>query len=237
MTVMQFNEAGQFEGGIYEKVEVTAEVIVSSSIEAHEIIVTREGSLTIQGKLNAPYIHVEGKLTVEDTIETNEMTIDSTAEVAAGNNVIATNVENKGKFKLNEGLRTAQLHSKGVLVARGPVNAEQFKSTGSIQLDNDLTAQDIEIIVAESSNIRYVNGGNVTVKAEREKLLFKDTASKLSVRELDGKEVAVENVVADIVRGSRVVIHNNCTIKTVEYEEDYTYDESSDVYEFAKIKR
>lgn len=237
MTVMNWNEPTSVEGGIFEKIEVSAPITVTSSIEANEITIHKTGTLIVQGKVNAPFIRVSGILNIEDTLETEQLTIDSDAELIVSGDAITASIHNKGRLQTEGGLRSDKFDSAGVVVARGPINAKHFKSTGSLQLDNDLTAQETEIIVSEVSNIRYLNGGKVHVKAEREMLLFKDEESRLAVREIDGSLVTLENVVAELVRGDNVTIKNNCTIKSVEYTESYDYDESSDVHEFAKIKR
>ncbi|WZE72878.1 hypothetical protein QA538_10380 [Macrococcus sp. CCM 2573] len=237
MTMMNWDEPASVEGGIFEKIEVSAPVTVSSSIEANEITIHKTGTLTVQGKVNAPFIRISGTLNIEDALETEQLTIDKDAELRVNRDTISASIHNKGRLQTEGGLRSKKFESTGVVVARGPINSERFKSTGSFQLDNDLTVQAAEIIVSEVSNIRYLNGGEVQVKAEREMLLFKDEDSRLSVREIDGSVLTLENVIAELVRGDNVTIKNNCTIKTVEYTESYNYDESSDVHEFAKIKR
>ncbi|PKD99610.1 hypothetical protein [Macrococcoides caseolyticum] len=237
MTMINWNEPASVEGGIFEKIEVSAPVTVTSSIEANEIMIHETGTLTVQGKVNAPFIRVSGTLNIEDTLETEQLTIDKDAELRVNRDTISASIHNKGRLQTEGGLRSEKFDSTGVVVARGPINSERFRSTGSLQLDNDLTVQAAEIIVSEVSNIRYLNGEEVQVKAEREMLLFKDEDSRLSVREIDGSVLTLENVIAELVRGDNVTIKNNCTIKTVEYTESYNYDESSDVHEFAKIKR
>lgn len=48
MTVMNWNEPTSVEGGIFEKIEVSAPITVTSSIEANEITIHKTGTLIVQ---------------------------------------------------------------------------------------------------------------------------------------------------------------------------------------------
>ncbi|MCE4957772.1 hypothetical protein [Macrococcoides caseolyticum] len=224
-------------GGIYETIQVEGNTIASSSIEANELVVEADGVLKIEDQLNVPYLTVKGELRIEGTLETNELIIEQNGYVAVLENVVLSTLNNKGTIDLKQGLRAQEIHNQGAFIGSGPVNTTVFHSEGSIRLDESLNAEETIISVAEASNIRYITSEHTTIKAEREKLIFKDRASRLTVREMDSKRADVENLVCDVLRADDVEIKKYCTIKVVEYVNDYQYDEASDVLEFAKISR
>ncbi|WP_312040085.1 hypothetical protein [Macrococcoides bohemicum] len=224
-------------GGIFETINVEGNSVVNSSVEANELIVEKESVLKIEGKLNVPYLKVYGELVIEGTLETNELVIGGDGYIAVQNEAIIGTIDNKGTLDLKRGIKVDDIQNKGSFIGMGPVKATTFQSNGSVRLDEELNAENVTITVAEVSNIRYIICDELTVKAEREKLIFKDESSVLTVREIDAVSASVENVVCDLLRADDVTIKENCSIKVVEYVNDYEYDEASDVLEFAKIKR
>lgn len=224
-------------GGIFETINVEGNSVVNSSVEANELIVEKESILKIEGKLNVPYLKVYGELVIEGTLETNELVIGEGGYIAVQDEAIIGTIDNKGTLDLKRGIKVDDIQNKGSFIGMGPVKATTFQSNGSVRLDEELNAENVTITVAEVSNIRYIICDELTVKAEREKLIFKDESSVLTVREIDAVKARVENVVCDLLRADDVTIKENCSIKVVEYVNDYEYDEASDVLEFAKIKR
>lgn len=224
-------------GGIFETINVEGSSVVNSSVEANELIVEKESVLKIEGKLNVPYLKVYGELVIEGMLETNELVIGEDGYIAVQDEAVIGTIDNKGTLDLKRGIKVDDIQNKGAFIAMGPVKATTFQSNGSVRLDEELNADNVTITVAEVSNIRYIVCNALTVKAEREKLIFKDESSILTVREIDAVNVSVENVLCDLLRADDVTIKAHCSIKVVEYVNDYKYDEASDVLEFAKITR
>ncbi|WP_414042190.1 hypothetical protein [Macrococcus animalis] len=224
-------------GGIFETIKVEGNAVATSSLEANEVIVEKDGILKVEGKLNVPYLKVEGELVVEGTLETNELVISDQGYLVVLGEVIVETVDNKGTIDLKRGLKANEIQNKGTFIGMGPVKTTVFNSKGSIRLDEELNAENITIAVAEVSNIRYIMCDQITVKAERENIIFKDQDSLLTVREVDAVNASVENIVCDLLRADDVTIKENCSIKAVEYVNAYEYNEASNVLEFAKITR
>lgn len=224
-------------GGIFETINVEGNSLVTSSVEANELIIEQDSVLKVEGKLNVPYLKVYGELVIEGTLETNELVIAQDGYIVVQDEAIIETIDNKGTLDLKRGVKVNDIQNKGAFIGMGPVKAITFHSNGSIRLDEELNAENITITVAEVSNIRYIICKELTVKAERDKLIFKDEASKLTVREIDAVNASVENVICDLIRADDVTIKEHCSIKVVEYVNDYKFNEASDVLEFAKIKR
>lgn len=237
MTSILWKDEPNVTGGIYETINVEGDIIADASIEANEIVISKEGKLKVEGQLNVPYLKVSGELIIEGTLETNELSISDTGYLVVKGDVIADHIGNKGTIDLKQGLKANEIKNNGAFIGLGPVKAESFHSKGSLRLDDELNAKEIAITVAEVSNIRYIIAEDLVVKAEREKLIFKDEASQLTSREIDVVHANVENLVCELLRADDVAIHENCSIKAVEYVNAYDYNESSDVLEFSKITR
>lgn len=223
-------------GGIFENIRTSAQTDFTSSVEANEIMVDQGGDLFIKGRLNAPYITVNGVLDVMDTLETSVIHVKSDGLLKVGDAMTAESLDVDGQAELSK-VRAERLSTKGTFKSTGPVDAKQFMSAGELRVAGDLSAEEVNIKVAANSLVNYINANTVSIKARREGLLFKDKDATLSVLEIIGNDVYVENVTADLVRGDQVTIGPNCVVKVVEYTDRYDYDESSEVLEFGKISK
>ncbi|KAA1039341.1 hypothetical protein ERX35_007145 [Macrococcus equipercicus] len=222
-------------GGVFERINVEARADLTSSVETNELTLGTAGDLFIEGRLNAPYISNKGILDVMDTIETEALSNHQDAVVKAGDQVNARTIDNDGTLDFGRSLRADTLHASGTVTA-GFAAVTTFQSSGKLTIDQ-LSGDDVHIKAALNSTVNFINAAHVTVKAQREALLFKDDDARLVVKEIAGNDIVIENVVADLVRGDRVSIGQNCIIKVVEYTESYQLDDSSDVYELGKISR
>lgn len=223
-------------GGIFENIRTSARTDLTSSVEANEVMVDNGGDLFIQGRLNTPYITVNGVLDVMDTLETSVIHVKSDGTLKVGDAMTAESLDVDGNAELAK-VRVERISSKGTFNAAGPVDAKQFSSSGPLRVNGDLSAEEIYIKVAPNSLVNYINASAVSIKAAREGLIFKDKDTTLSVLEVIGDDVYVENITADLVRGDRVTIGQNCVIKVVEYTESYDYDQSSEILELGKISK
>ncbi|TDL97979.1 hypothetical protein ERX27_05830 [Macrococcus brunensis] len=223
------------DGGIFETIHLDQSVTYASSVEANEIDV-QSGSVVIEGRLNAPYLSNAGGLEVTSTLETNELANKKEAHLKVADNVVAQTVNNAGTLELGHHFKAETIESTGKLVAAGTIEATSVRLSGFIQL-HDIRAERLDITVTHNSSADYLAASDIRIKAQREALIFKDDDHSLKVNEIDGGEVYLENVIAELVRGDRVTIGPNCTIKVVEYTEDYKLDEQSDVLELGKITR
>ena len=61
------------------------------------------------------------------------------------------------------------------------------------------------------------------------------SVGKLTTESIEGDEIELSNVEADIVRGGRVTIHSGCKIGRVEYSEYCSIDETSVVESCVKV--
>lgn len=224
-------------GGIFEIIKVEGNVEATSSVEANEMMIEQDSTLKIDGKLNVPYLKVNGELVIEGTLETNELVISDKGYLVVQGEVIVKTIDNKGTLDLKRGLKADDIQNKGAFIGMGPVKSTLFNSKGSIRLDEELNAEHITIAVAEVSNIRYIMCDDITVRAERENIFFKNEDTTLTVREIDAVNASVENLICDLCRADDVMIKGNCSIKAVEYVNEYHYNESSNVLEFVKITR
>ncbi|TDM11965.1 hypothetical protein [Macrococcus lamae] len=234
-TKLNITEPFVAEGGVFEQINAEVRTDFTSSVETHELTIGTDGDVFVEGRLNAPYISNKGTLDIMDTIETEELANHPDAVIKAGDHVGARIIDNEGTLELGRSLRAESLQSKGS-ISTGVVDTTTFQSTGTLNID-ELNADDLHIKVGPDSSIKFINANNISIKAMREGLIFKDDDAKLVVEEIEGSDVYVENVIADLVRGDQVRIGRNCIIKVVEYTDTYHLDESSEVYELGKISR
>lgn len=222
-------------GGIFETIHLDRSITYTSSVEANEVDV-QSGSVVIEGRLNAPYLVNAGELEITSTLETTNLTNQKEAYLKVMADVIAQTINNAGILELGAHCKAEALESTGKLQTAGTIEAASVRLEGGIQL-HDVRADQLNIIVTHNGSADYLTASDINITAKREALIFKDDDHSLKVDEIDGGRVYVENIIADLVRGDQVTIGPNCTIKVVEYTEDFELDDRSDVLELGKITR
>ncbi|TDM00816.1 hypothetical protein [Macrococcus carouselicus] len=223
------------QGGIFEVIDIDKATIYTSSIEANEFNVSEE-SAVIEGRLNAPYVTNSGSLEVTSTLETHTLKNKRDAILRISDHVVGQSIDNAGMLELGGHLKAEHLKSTGRLISEGVIEGETVILEGPVKV-REIRAEHIELTLTADCVADYLTANQITINAKRENLLFKDKDHSLKVNEIDGGRVYIENVIAELVRGDEVVIGPNCTVKVVEYTENYTLDDQSDVLELGKITR
>ena len=169
----------------------------------------RCGSLTSSGSLSAQTVQVEGLASVSGSLRTEQA---FTAD------------ELRASGSLEAGSVHCRAHrSSGACRVSGDVEAETAVLSGAVEIGGLLNAETVEISANRAVHISAIGGGTIRV-------LQKDTATVLGIfhtspgcariGSIEGDNIELEYVEAEIVRGKYVRIGHGCRIGTVEYGEN-----------------
>ena len=169
----------------------------------------RCGSLTSSGSFSAQTVQVEGFASVSGSLRTEQaFTAD---ELRASGSLEAGSVHCRA------------LCSSGACRVSGDVEAETAVLSGAVEIGGLLNAETVEISANRAVHISAIGGGTIRV-------LQKDTATVLGIfhtspgcariGSIEGDNIELEYVEAEIVRGKYVRIGHGCRIGTVEFGEN-----------------
>lgn len=227
---------GVMDGGCYNHISVSGRCKVSSDLVCRELKVN--GGFRGHGNVDC-----SGDITVSGSF-TGEK------DVKAGN------LSGTGTVKVLGDLEAGRIHIPGGLTVEGNVAAGEMKVTGSLKVTGDVEADSVVvgglvnvggIINADEIAIKLdmsqchvgsIGGSKVTISQGSAggilSAIWKN-AGKLSTETIEGDELELHNVEADVVRGGSVIIHGGCNIGRVEYSQYCSIDETSLVESCVKV--
>ena len=233
---MKISGASSMPGGEYRRVSISGAGRVNGSLKCEELHCS--GASNVQGDVDcAGELCTSGAGKVAGSVRCGSLTASGTFS--------AQTVQVEGLASVSGSLRTEQaltadeLRASGSLEA-GSVHCRAFRTSGSCRVSGDieaetavlsgaaeigglLNAETVEISANRAVHISAIGGGSIHV-------LQKDTATILGlfhtspgcacIGSIEGDNIELENVEAEIVRGKYVRIGHGCRIGTVEYGEN-----------------
>ena len=102
-----------------------------------------------------------------------------------------------------------------------------------INIDGLLSADNINITIYKSANVKEIGGENIDVRSDKKinniPLVGKFFSNRLIAETIEGDYVYLENTSAKKVSGKTVVIGKNCNIEEVNYEVSLEVNDNSKV--------
>ena len=223
------------DGGCYNRIISSGSCKVSSDLVCREMRVSGSfracgsvdcngsvrstGSLTCAGKLIAGNLVTSGSAKIQGDLESGP--IQSTGSLNVGGDVEA-----------------ASIRSSGGLHVDGDVEADSFTTTGALEVGGMVNADTVDIQVSVGQlKVGAIGGSDVRVthSASGNLLSMLGTAGSLVCSSIEGDQVDLTAVKAEMVRGTNVVIRGGCDIDQVEYSETCTVDGEARVGNCVKI--
>ena len=169
----------------------------------------RCGSLSASGDFSAQSVQVEGLASVSGSLRTERaLTAD---ELSASGSLEAGSVHCRA------------FRASGSCRVRGDLEAETAVLSGAAEIDGLLNAETIEISANRAVRIHAIGGGSIHILQKDTAVilgLFRTTPGRARIGSIEGDDIELENVEAEIVRGKYVRIGHGCRIGTVEYGEN-----------------
>ena len=129
-----------------------------------------------------------------------------------------------GAGRVNGSLKCEELHCSGAAKVQGGVDcAGELRSSGAVQIGGLLNAETVEISANPAVHIHAIGGGTIRVLQKDTTTflgIFRTSPGCARIGSIEGDNIELEYVEAEIVRGKYVRIGRGCRIGTVEYGEN-----------------
>jgi cytoskeletal protein CcmA (bactofilin family) len=227
--------AGKIEGGTYERVKISGSGSVTGDVEADEFKVA--GSARVEGRLRAARLEVAGAFKSDGELEVGEGEI--AGSLTAGGPIQAQELRISGAAKCGP-IRGGYIRINGAAKVAGDVEADFLRIAGVFRVEGLLSADRLEIRLEDSSRARELGGEVIQVRrgtawggllSSLGKLLGTRGRGTLEVELVEGDEVDLEWVRAEVVRGRVVRLGPGCRVGRVEYQESLEVSPEAEVGE------
>ena len=174
--------------------------------------VSISGAGKVQGSLKCEELHCSGAANVQGDVDCAGELCTSGAGKVAGN-VRCGSLTSSGSFSAQS------VQVEGLASVSGSLRTEQALTADEIRASGSLEAGSVHCRALRSSGACRVSGD---VEAETAVILglFRTTPGRARIGSIEGDDIELENVEAEIVRGKYVRIGQGCRIGTVEYGEN-----------------
>lgn len=206
------------------------------------------GACNIVGKIDANLLKISGSCNSNENIKSEEIKVygafSSKGEVFCNNRFIVNGeasilkgdfnglVKVRGELNIKEYSSFENIEVYGELKTLGNFEGNSFYGYGRVDIEGLLSADKVEIIIHDNSEIKEIGGENISIKNNTSKKLFGilfNQTKKGYVRcnLIEGDNIYLENTICDIIRGENITIGKGCTIGTIEYSNNLTVDKES----------
>ncbi len=213
--------AGSVGGGEYENISISGSGKVTSDIRCQSF--KSSGSVHIAGSVECSgEFKIAGSGLVDGDVKCGSCNLAGAAKVKS--------IEANGELKL-----------AGAFNADGNVSGEKVIIVGVANINGLINGDEIRITFDGCVKANEIGGGTIEIAPKKEQKAYwfgkkRIKPSKLSeIGTIEGDEISLELVKADVVRGANVTIGDGCEIEKVEYSESLEISENAHVDYQVKI--
>ena len=227
--------SGKVEGGVYDRVKISGSGKVTGDVEAEEF--KGAGAVTVEGSLRARRFDVSGAFKAEGDLDVEEGEASGSFKVEG--RVTARELKVSGAAKCGP-IQGGYIRVNGALKAKGDIEADTVRLSGMFKVEGLISADRVEIHLEDHSKARELGGEVIEVRRESSwggllgRLFGTHGKGSLEVEAVEGDELDLEWVVAEVVRGRVVRIGPGCRIGRVEYQESLEASPEAEVGEEVK---
>ncbi len=230
--------SGKVEGGVYDRVKISGSGKVTGDVEAEEF--KGAGAVTVEGSLKAGKFEVSGAFKAEGALEVEEGEVSGSFKVEGP--VSAQELRISGAAKCGP-IQGGYIRVSGALKAKGDIEADTVRLSGAFKVEGLISADRVEIHLEDRSKARELGGETIQVRrgtafggllSTLGRLLGTHGRGILEVEAVEGDELDLEWVVAEVVRGRVVRIGPGCRVGRVEYHESLEVSPEAEVGEEVK---
>ena len=221
----------EFNGAIKSRdVKVMGDSTFQSNINARELNIY--GDTTLRGRGILGVLKVRGDFKSYSQLEIKDKSI------IMGNCEIKEDLKVKyikimGSINLDKNIYFDIINVLGEIKIIGNCEGNYFYSKGIAKIKGLLSAEKIEIVPKEISEIEEIGGSEMIIRKSRGISILK---GKVISKLIEGDNIILENTNCNIVRGHDINILSGCTIDKIEYTGELTIDKNSKVGEKICLK-
>lgn len=176
------------------------------------------GAVNVEGALGCGSLHCDGS--------THCLRLNCAGEVHASGSLVVEEALGAGQLDSSGSLqagsiRCGELQSSGRLKVGGDVEAEQVRLSGAVQIPGLLNAEAVDIR-AGGVEIGSIGGSSIRIlpgEGHGWGIFRRSTPVCAQIGTIEGDDIELDCVQAQVVRGRRVRIGAHCRIGRVEYSE------------------
>ncbi len=185
------------------------------------------GSGKVEGSIYGGTFTISGSGTVEGNFKGDEFIINGSGKV--GGRISGTSVKLYGAVNVGQGIEGDIIDIRGSLRTNNMVNGDQV----NIEVGG---RTEIEEIGATKVTVSKGIQGRGLVSRFILKLFGGREYDYLVAKTIEADEIYLENTIADVVRGDKIIIGEGCKIKKIEYSDSFVIkSETSTIDETIKI--
>ena len=187
-------------------------------------------------------VSISGSGKVNGDMDVEKMSVSGT--VSIDGNLDANKINISGNSKVNGYVKSDEIVLAGAFKCTSKVECEIFNCNGTFDVRDMLNAESIKVEVSGRCSVSEIGCQSIQVKKGSSKGFLKGifgnkkvgiSDPKLVVDIIEGDDIEVENIIAKIVRGKNVTIGEGCDIQVVEYMENISINDKSNIREKNKI--
>lgn len=225
---MKISGSSVLTAGTYDDINVSGKAVIEGDAAAANVAVS--GSMIVKGALRADTVSVQGKMVAGDIVADE---LKTNGKTSVTGDVTVKNHHNNGKLTIDGNCYGDVFGVSGKTSISGNCEVEQFTSNGQVHIDGLLNADEITLQLINESFIRELGGNHIIVKKKASGGLFNFGSQEgmLTSELIEGDDITLEHVTANVVRGRHVTIGTGCHIDLVEYSGSIDIDGRSTVKE------
>ncbi|MGL4570773.1 MAG: hypothetical protein ACRCVJ_06890 [Clostridium sp.] len=219
--------------GTYNNIKIAGSGRIVDDISTKLLKIS--GSCKSEKSIEANEIKIYGSFISDGEITSSDLfSINGSARVLKGN--FKNNTIVRGELSVKEDSSFENIEVMGELRVDGSFEGTSFYGCGSINIDNLLSADNVEIITYRNCNIKEIGGEKISIKNNDSKRILTRIFNPYSRGNvmcecIEGDTILLENTICKVVRGESITIGKGCKIDRVEYSNELTIDDKSIVRE------
>ena len=235
MNDMRISGSGRINGGSYNDVRISGWGEVTGDLDCNDFSISGSGS--VAGNLKAREATISGSGKIGGDVDcTERLKISGSAKISGAVKCGALMVS--GDCSIQQDVSAEKIRISGSSKIGGNCSAEEFRAEGIFNVGGLLNAGTVELrLHAWGSSVQEIGGEAITVSRHMHGWLSKLIGGKylLETGTIEGDEVSLEGVKANVVRGRNVRIGEGCDIGLVEYSGTFEQDNDASVKSNQKI--
>lgn len=210
-------------GGRFRKVSIMGQVHFQEDLRC--LSFSCMGKAWMEGAFRSAKTSVMGELTLEGPAEGGRISV--MGRVFSGN-LSAQRLDAMGELTVHGKLEAEEVKLLGRLTIEGDCNVDRFRSYGDFDISGLLSVDDLSLTPGSRCRASEIGGARIEVRRHFWRHGVAEVLRSLSgflherrleTRTIEGDEIFLEDVTAELVRGTRVTIGKGCRIARVEYGE------------------
>lgn len=179
------------------------------------------GDAKFFGEVSCERFSLTGTAQVKGDLGIKSMSF--TGDVKVDGSLRGGSLKGTGELQVQRDFRGEELRMTGKLAASGAVEAERIDLRGVLETPGLVNADEVTIRMHGPSRAKEIAGGTVTIRRSRglmlKELLRSVSRSGLEAALIEGDNIYLEYVRAEVVRGNTVRLGPGCEIGRVEYRQ------------------